>query len=287
MKLIVVDRKRNPIMTFNANTDTDSNPGSVGIGTIYPQGKMEIQYDQNKFTKGKDTNSLDGTLILTNNDVKTVGTIGANIKFAQRWSNTNGTTTNQMPLEMGAITGYNETNNTFGGGLTFWTHPPADDDMVERMRINHNGNVGIGTTSPQHKLDVDGGFQVSGSAYFSSDLTCKNKINAKEFTTTSDRSLKKNIEPLQNSLEKVVNLQGVSYNLINDDNVNDSDDDNYENKKIGFIAQDVEKILPEVVYTNKIDDLKSISYQNIIPLLVESIKDLKNEIDMLKKQISK
>ena len=117
---------------------------------------MEIQYDQSTFPTGQNTDSLDGTLILTNNDGGTAGSYGANIKFAQRWSNGN-SGTNLLPLEMGAITGYNETNNNFGGGLTFWTHPTGSTPMLERMRIKSDGNVGIGTNSPSNKLTVSGG----------------------------------------------------------------------------------------------------------------------------------
>ena len=88
-------------------------------------------------------------------------------------------------------------------------------------------------------------------------------------TTNSDRRLKENIKTITHALDKVMQLEGVSYNKIDGDR-----------NEIGLIAQDVEDIVPEVVIDG---DYKSISYGNITALLIEAIKDLKAEIEELKK----
>ena len=55
-------------------------------------------------------------------------------------------------------------------------------------------------------------------------------------------------------------------------------------RKIGLIAQEVEQVLPEVVSTNEEDGIKSVAYANVVGLLVEAIKELKDEVDHLKGQ---
>ena len=88
-------------------------------------------------------------------------------------------------------------------------------------------------------------------------------------TAYSDRRLKSNIRNLENSLDKVLNMQGVAF------------DDFNGRANIGLIAQDVMNILPEVVI--KGDEYYTLSYANIVAILIEAIKELKKEIDELKK----
>jgi hypothetical protein len=71
-----------------------------------------------------------------------------------------------------------------------------------------------------------------------------------------------------------LNLRGVEFNYIE-----------HGGRSIGFIAQEVEKIIPELVSTQKDEnntEIKSVAYQNFVALLVEAIKELKTEIDNLK-----
>ena len=132
-------------------------PTLVGIGTDNPQGKMEIEYNQSAFTTGQGIDDIDGTLVLSNTHANsaTSGAYGANIKFAQRWTSSTSDSGHVRPVEVGAITGYQNAHGNFGGGLTFWTHPTGDNAMLERMRIRNNGNVGIGATIPYAKLQID------------------------------------------------------------------------------------------------------------------------------------
>ena len=100
--------------------------------------------------------------------------------------------------------------------------------------------------------------------------------NAPSFNATSDLRLKENIKPLEKSLDKICLLQGVEFNFKT----------NKDKTMIGFIAQDVEKIIPEVVHTNDAeDDYKSIAYGNLTAMLVESIKELREEVKQLKDEI--
>lgn len=165
------------------------------------------------------------------------------------------------------------------------------------------GDVGIGVYGGELRLQNDipngkismGVIQTNGSY---AELAKAERNGAYAFsifgslwangtTYASDGRFKKNIEPLQESLEKVLQLQGVSYEMKTEEFPNQ-----YFNagQQVGLIAQEVEKIVPEVVSENP-DGYKAIDYSKLVPLLIESIKAqqamlLKQqaEIDALKKK---
>jgi hypothetical protein len=92
-------------------------------------------------------------------------------------------------------------------------------------------------------------------------------------TAYSDARVKENINPINNALSKVLELTGVTYNRI------DLED---KSTQIGFIAQEVEKIVPEVVIHDIETDRYSVSYGNVTALLVEAIKEQQTQIEELK-----
>jgi hypothetical protein len=96
------------------------------------------------------------------------------------------------------------------------------------------------------------------------------------FGSPSDKRLKENIKPIESALDKVKKLQGVTFDWKEKDNkILDIKED------IGFIAQDVKEVLPELVRENQ-DGMLSMRHQGIAPILVEAIKELKAEIEELK-----
>jgi hypothetical protein len=148
-----------------------------------------------------------------------------------------------------------ETLQVQGAAPTFsqWT-----TDGSNIYYVNNGGYVGIGTTSPQQLLHVDG------------------QVQATSFNATSDFRLKNDIKPLELCLDKVCNLQGVEF-------VRKGDEDK---KQIGFIAQEIEKIVPEVVTTaNDENGYKSVAYGNITALLVEAVKELRQEVKDLRAEL--
>jgi len=92
------------------------------------------------------------------------------------------------------------------------------------------------------------------------------------FIGSSDERRKTDIETIDNALWKVEQLRGVNYTDIQTNE-----------RRTGLIAQEVELIIPEVVYTSDIDGYKAISYGNMVGVLVNAIKELKQEIRDLKK----
>jgi hypothetical protein len=92
---------------------------------------------------------------------------------------------------------------------------------------------------------------------------------------SSDERLKKNIKYITNSEFNIdiLSLNPVYFNYKND---------NKEKTHYGFLAQDVEKIFPEFVENNNISGYKSVNYQEFIPLILNKMKIMQNEIDELK-----
>ena len=104
-------------------------------------------------------------------------------------------------------------------------------------------------------------------------LTVKGDVVA--YGSPSDKKLKENIKPIESALDKVTKLQGVTFDWKESDSILDIKED------IGFIAQDVQKVVPELVREN-VDGMLSMRHQGIAPILLEAIKELKAEIDLLK-----
>jgi len=155
-------------------------------------------------------------------------------------------------------------SETMPTGIAFFTGKKGEKPDVlnknigtEKMRITNTGNIGIGTKTPNYKLQVNG------------DIAC-NALHE-----TSDIRYKKNITPIQTPLQKVSQLKGINYEWKTED----YPEKNFSNgKQIGMIAQDVEKVIPEIVHTDN-EGMKSISYDKITAVLVEAMKELnqKNE----------
>ena len=101
-------------------------------------------------------------------------------------------------------------------------------------------------------------------------------VVAGDVTLTSDIKTKDNIEGLEPVLSRVIELEAKKYSMVSDDN---------SKIKIGLLAQDVQKLFPELVYTNE-EGVLSLNYQAIIPILIKSLKEQQKSFESLEKQIS-
>ena len=178
---------------------------------------------------------------------------------------------------------------------------------IERMRVASNGNVGIGTSSPSAKLMVLGGGAVpfrwgdssalgtltftgsdpiiqsnTGKILFYSLGTERMRLEADGdlhvdgdviaySTTISDQRLKDDVQTIDNALDKVSNLRGVSYTWNNGNRKGQKD--------LGLIAQEVEQVLPELVREKEMPMIdggtyKTVDYEKIVGVLIESVKEL-------------
>ncbi len=107
------------------------------------------------------------------------------------------------------------------------------------------------------------------------DLHCDGDVIAFSTTTASDIKLKENITPVENALDKVKQLTGVEFDWKKDGS-----------RSAGVIAQDVEKVLPQAVKTvtglNTDEEHKVVNYDSLHALLIEAVKELSAEIEILK-----
>ena len=123
----------------------------------------------------------------------------------------------------------------------------------------------MGNDSPTVKLDVTGDIKSSGT------------VTATNVVAVSDGSLKTNIQQLENSLDVIHKLKGVSYNWTDPDNHDD---------EIGLIAQDVEEVVPEVVRNLGNSNLKGIEYQKLTAILIEAVKELSGKLNELNNKVN-
>jgi len=148
-------------------------------------------------------------------------------------------------LSFGAVTLTTINNNNDNRIIT---GSGTADTLEAESGLTYNGST----------LDVSGAITASGNISTSSGT-----ISGAEVTATSDERLKSDIKTIDNALDKVMSMRGVTYTM-------------QAEKGTGVIAQEVEKILPEVVVNN---EYKSVAYGNMVGVLIEAIKELKTEID--------
>ena len=151
-------------------------------------------------------------------------------------------------------------SSVFGGGkLVFYD----GTSNVSRLTLDNAGNIGIGINVPAYRLDVSGSINASGS------------VRANGVVLTSDARYKAHVQPLDSSLNTVLALRGVSYDW---DRGTWKDRNFPDGRQIGFLAQELEKVLPELVQTDE-NGYKAVNYVGVIPILVEAVKEQQKQIN--------
>jgi hypothetical protein len=154
---------------------------------------------------------------------------------------------------------------------------PQGGTLTTAMVLNVSGDMGIGTTSPTERIDINGNARIRSIASGAYAGPVNRTSNGTLTTATSDERLKSNILPLQNSLDKTLQLQGVSFTWTESPEMGE---------RIGFIAQEVQKILPQLVFTNETDGYKGVNYAELTAVLVEAMKEQQHVIEELRTQIN-
>lgn len=155
-------------------------------------------------------------------------------------------------------------DNNWSSHITFLTKVPGDNanGLAERVRITNAGNLGVGTVAPGYLLQVG-------------DAGDGSEARANAWNLLSDIRLKTNIAPISSPLTKIRRLNGVYF-----------DWKSTGKRSIGFIAQEVQKVLPEIVSESPEDGYLSMEYSNITALLIEGMKEQQDLIEAQQEEIA-
>jgi len=238
--------------------------GSVGIGTTLPSQKLEV---------AGEVLIKNGTLsyLYLNNT--------SNFLYGDTYGNTIIRSSNNFRIQ-----------TKTGGG--------------ESVRVTSAGNVGIGTTTANVRLEIGGGSSlarvipsISNQGYIGDSQHFWQAIYATNGTIqTSDIREKTEIKPTKLGLDFINDLNPVSYKWIEGERLDASKD---ERNHQGLIAQEVAKTLEkhgvdknkfgglDIQKTDEYDDFHAMSYEQLIAPMIKAIQELKAEIEKLKKQINK
>ena len=139
-------------------------------------------------------------------------------------------------------------------GKTRQTGKLVSDNIISPDIVNDR--IGLGIANPSAKLHVVGDVMITGVT------------TSTDFNSASDINLKTNIKTIENPIEKIIQINGVTFNWKKD-----------ARPSVGVIAQEIEKVFPELVQG---EDPKTVNYNGLIGLLIECVKEQQVEIDYLK-----
>jgi len=255
-----------PVYTVNATghitsasnvTIGGSLTGITGVGTIttgtWNGSSISTSYTDAKVTAvnagtGISVNQTTGSLTVTNSGVTSL-VAGTNISIS---GSTGAVTVNVSGTVSAATSATNATNTAITDDTsTNSTHYPTYVSAT-------SGNAGQKTSSSKFTFNPSSGL-----------------LTSTDYNSSSDKRLKTNIKTVESALDKVNSLRGVTFKWKEGGN-----------EAIGLIAQEVQKVIPEVV-TKDDSGYLGIRYTNIIGVLVEAIKEQQDQINTLKKQIEK
>ncbi|MBS1553584.1 MAG: tail fiber domain-containing protein [Bacteroidetes bacterium] len=250
----------------------NTNTGNVGIGNTAPTSKLDVvgPGSSNSFLLVMRNNWSNAMALYSAGDQSflqsSIGMFRARGTYQSPTTISSGDRIGSYGA-FGYTTAYNTgaamemyAGSGLGTYILFGTTATPGASRLERVRITESGDVGIGTATPSQKLQVNGNIQ------------CVNVFQS------SDERFKTNIRKMENPLDKISRLQGVKYQFnrqqFKDKSFPDGDKD-------GLLAQQVQKIFPELVTTDA-EGYLSVDYVSMIPILIESIKELKTKVDLLK-----
>jgi hypothetical protein len=261
--------------------------GNLGIGTATPNGLLHVHRNSTSDSYARFTNTASG---VTGGDGLEVGyasdagylwnyeytpiVFGVNDDEAMRISEDG---------DLGLWNDLYQINGDSGDGFImhsrrdngydFWQMAPVTGWSTDWGKgialVRSTGYVGIGTSSPSHILHI----------------TAQGRSTSSSWATSSDRRVKTNIQPLAGGLDTILRLNPVTFEYIPEYRIGKS---GLDGKQRGFIAQEVEAVMPEMVKVidekfgdKEIRDFRLLTNSDFVPLLVKAVKELKAFVDGL------
>lgn len=148
---------------------------------------------------------------------------------------------------------------------------PLTNSEIDNNFINLNADK-LEITDTTENNTANKVVKRDGSGGFSAGAITATSLTATTISETSSLTLKQNISQIENGLDSILSLTGVLYDRK----------DNSKKNEAGLIAEDVYKVLPNLVTLDKNGKPEGISYTKITAYLIEAVKELKKEIEQLK-----
>lgn len=262
-------------------TPSMANTQVMFVDGSYPNGSYGLTFSKTANTTYANTISVSGNVSASYiiGDGSALTNVLLSLTPANNWANTVGTSGNAYTQQVGTagnnyslslVSSANNWANTkvssvsvssplsSTGGLTPTISLPTSSDV----RIN---SLGVGTAASATAGEIRAIDNIT--AYYSSDI-----------------SLKENVKKIENALNKLFEINGYEYDWSDEYIKSRGGEDGYFIRKhdVGVIAQEIEKVLPEIV-SERENGIKAVKYDRIVPLLIEAIKELKTELDELRK----
>ncbi len=245
---------------------------NVGIGNLSPSTRLHV-------SGGSDVNPVSGGFVTIGNDTS------SHLAF----DNNEIMSRNNGSVAVLAL-------NAEGGQVTINSGGTRDANalkVVGRVDFDNGGNSGMRitatTSSPTSALFEPTQFEeglVGGSVrpfwrMYSREFYAQSAL---QYRTYSDRSLKSNIAPIQSAIDTIKALEGVSYELTTSpmgkrERALTAEEQFVNDNQLGFIAQDVAKVLPQLVTEDESTGLRTVAYMGVIPVLVEALKEQQKQLE--------
>jgi hypothetical protein len=233
------------------NKEVKINDDAIINGTLKVNNTVEITNTTNSTSKDTGALTLEGGVGVERNL-----NVGGNVSVAGTFGVSQGMT----------ITGVTTFNNLVdaNGGAT-----------IDNIRIGVGADNTIDTSTGQLTLDSNGGqLNINDNTVITGILSVTDDITA---FFSSDERLKDNITPIEDPLDKVLSISGNTFDW--------NDKSSHTGKDIGVIAQEIEKVLPEIV-TTRDNGYKAVQYEKLSALLIEAVKELSHKVDDLQQKLN-
>jgi len=253
---------------------------SVGIGTTSPAAALDIVRDgqgnllqltrfgltegaRMTFRSARGTPAAPAALLT-----------GDNLMFLQGMGHTGTEFTPNQRAFLVAEAAENWTPTATGTRWRLSTTPNGTTGEIERLRIDHDGEIGIGTSNPQSTLDVNGTVRVVTLGAAGATPLCRNVTN-QIATCSSSLRYKQDIAPFASGLDVVHRLRPISFTW-KDGGLRD----------VGFGAEDVAAIDSRLTTLNDRGEVEGVKYDRLTTVLVNAVKELQDRNDALERRLA-